>query len=172
MRSIIFSFIDSHEQLRLHKKTKTFEESLIDACTGKVKNNRKRKFEIEKLDDKKLNKKKRKNKKQKFGSTIGKGYYQHGTHNGHDKGEAMTSIEYNGHRHAPRKEESTSVRKSFRRSGSEWRADSRRCVQSVPKLFFSSRRLFTIKYFFHGTVFYLTDSSVKQGAFFAVELRT
>ena len=79
-----------------------------------------------------------------FGSTVGKGYYHHtggpismsgggrrhnGPHNGHHNMTAMT-IEYNGHHppREPRKEESTLVRRSFRRSGDEWRSDSRRCV--------------------------------------------
>ncbi|XP_031785007.1 regulating synaptic membrane exocytosis protein 2 isoform X4 [Nasonia vitripennis] len=50
-------------------------------------------------------------------------------HNGHDPGEPMTAIEYNGERHSPRKEESTLVRRSFRRNGDEWRADSRRFTE-------------------------------------------
>ncbi|XP_076385044.1 rab3 interacting molecule [Megachile rotundata] len=78
-------------------------------------------------------------------SEKGKGYYHHtggpmsmsgsgrrhnGPHNGHHNTSAMT-IEYNGHHppREPRKEESTLVRRSFRRSGDEWRADSRRFTE-------------------------------------------
>ncbi|XP_076548355.1 rab3 interacting molecule isoform X1 [Osmia lignaria lignaria] len=78
-------------------------------------------------------------------SEKGKGYYHHtggpmsmsgsgrrynGPHNGHHNTGAMT-IEYNGHHppREPRKEESTLVRRSFRRSGDEWRADSRRFTE-------------------------------------------
>ncbi|XP_012284528.2 regulating synaptic membrane exocytosis protein 2 [Orussus abietinus] len=73
-------------------------------------------------------------------SEKGKGYYQLGgaatgagpahRHNGHHATATMT-IEYNGHRppREPRKEESTLVRRSFRRSGDEWRADSRRFTE-------------------------------------------
>ncbi|KOC65693.1 Regulating synaptic membrane exocytosis protein 2 [Habropoda laboriosa] len=78
-------------------------------------------------------------------SEKGKGYYHHtpgpmsmsdggrrynGPHNGHHNMAAMT-IEYNGHHppREPRKEESTLVRRSFRRSGDEWRADSRRFTE-------------------------------------------
>ena len=85
-----------------------------------------------------------------FGSTVGKGYYHHtggpismsgggrrhnGPHNGHYNMAAMT-IEYNGHHppREPRKEENTLVRRSFRRSGDEWRADSRRCVWKKKKI--------------------------------------
>lgn len=88
---------------------------------------------------------KKKNTK-RFGSTVGKGYYHHaggpksmssggrrhnGSHNGHHgSGAGMTAVEHNGHHppREPRKEESTLVRRSFRRCGDEWRADSRRCV--------------------------------------------
>lgn len=54
-----------------------------------------------------------------------------GSHNGHHGSDAgMTAVEHNGHHppREPRKEESTLVRRSFRRCGDEWRADSRRCV--------------------------------------------
>ncbi|XP_061937025.1 regulating synaptic membrane exocytosis protein 1 isoform X11 [Apis cerana] len=78
-------------------------------------------------------------------SEKGKGYYHHtggpismsgggrrhnGPHNGHYNMAAMT-IEYNGHHppREPRKEENTLVRRSFRRSGDEWRADSRRFTE-------------------------------------------
>ncbi|XP_076247593.1 rab3 interacting molecule isoform X4 [Calliopsis andreniformis] len=78
-------------------------------------------------------------------SEKGKGYYHHtggpmsmssggrrhnGPHNGHHNTAAMT-IEYNGHHppREPRKEESTLVRRSFRRIGDEWRADSRRFTE-------------------------------------------
>ncbi|XP_076685266.1 rab3 interacting molecule isoform X5 [Andrena cerasifolii] len=78
-------------------------------------------------------------------SEKGKGYYHHtggpmsmsgdgrrhsGPRNGHHNIAAMT-IEYNGHHppREPRKEESTLVRRSFRRSGDEWRADSRRFTE-------------------------------------------
>ncbi|XP_043519238.1 rab-3-interacting molecule unc-10-like isoform X4 [Frieseomelitta varia] len=78
-------------------------------------------------------------------SEKGKGYYHHtggpismsgggrrhnGPHNGHHNMTAMT-IEYNGHHppREPRKEESTLVRRSFRRSGDEWRSDSRRFTE-------------------------------------------
>ncbi|CAK9816967.1 Regulating synaptic membrane exocytosis protein 2 [Anthophora plagiata] len=78
-------------------------------------------------------------------SEKGKGYYHHtpgpmsmsgggrrynGPHNGHHNMASMT-IEYNGHHppREPRKEESTLVRRSFRRSGDEWRADSRRFTE-------------------------------------------
>ncbi|XP_076639430.1 rab3 interacting molecule isoform X8 [Colletes latitarsis] len=78
-------------------------------------------------------------------SEKGKGYYHHtggpmsmssggrrhnGPHNGHHNTGAMT-IEYNGHHppREPRKEESTLVRRSFRRSGDEWRGDSRRFTE-------------------------------------------
>ncbi|XP_017757861.1 PREDICTED: regulating synaptic membrane exocytosis protein 2 isoform X2 [Eufriesea mexicana] len=78
-------------------------------------------------------------------SEKGKGYYHHtggpismssggrrhnGPHNGHHNMAAM-AIEYNGHHppREPRKEESTLVRRSFRRSGDEWRADSRRFTE-------------------------------------------
>ncbi|XP_033176324.1 regulating synaptic membrane exocytosis protein 2 isoform X13 [Bombus impatiens] len=78
-------------------------------------------------------------------SEKGKGYYHHtggpismssggrrhnGPHNGHHNMAAMT-IEYNGHHppREPRKEESTLVRRSFRRSGDEWRSDSRRFTE-------------------------------------------
>ncbi|XP_054013928.1 regulating synaptic membrane exocytosis protein 2 isoform X1 [Hylaeus anthracinus] len=78
-------------------------------------------------------------------SEKGKGYYHHtggpmsmsgggrrhnGPHNGHHNTGAMT-IEYNGHHPSrePRKEESTLVRRSFRRSGDEWRGDSRRFTE-------------------------------------------
>ena len=59
----------------------------------------------------------------------GGGRRHNGPHNGHYNMAAMT-IEYNGHHppREPRKEENTLVRRSFRRSGDEWRADSRRCV--------------------------------------------
>jgi len=80
-----------------------------------------------------------------FGSTVGKGYYHHaggpksmssggrrhnGSHNGHHSAAASLAIEHNGHHppREPRKEENTLVRRSFRRCGDEWRADSRRCV--------------------------------------------
>ncbi|XP_063980189.1 regulating synaptic membrane exocytosis protein 2 isoform X2 [Diachasmimorpha longicaudata] len=79
-----------------------------------------------------------------LGSTVGKGYYhhgggtssmsggsrRHGSHNGHHVTGSM-AIEYNGHHppREPRKEESTLVRRSFRRSGDEWRADSRRFTE-------------------------------------------
>ncbi|XP_078039306.1 rab3 interacting molecule isoform X4 [Augochlora pura] len=78
-------------------------------------------------------------------SEKGKGYYHHtggpnsmsgvgrrhnGPHNGHHNTSAMT-IEYNGHHppREPRKEESMLVRRSFRRSGDEWRGDSRRFTE-------------------------------------------
>ncbi|XP_076380854.1 rab3 interacting molecule isoform X11 [Megalopta genalis] len=78
-------------------------------------------------------------------SEKGKGYYHHtggpmsmsgvgrrhnGPHNGHHNTGAMT-IEYNGHHppREPRKEESMLVRRSFRRSGDEWRGDSRRFTE-------------------------------------------
>ncbi|XP_015120560.1 regulating synaptic membrane exocytosis protein 2 [Diachasma alloeum] len=77
-------------------------------------------------------------------SEKGKGYYhhgggtssmsggsrRHGSHNGHHVTGSM-AIEYNGHHppREPRKEESTLVRRSFRRSGDEWRADSRRFTE-------------------------------------------
>lgn len=83
-----------------------------------------------------------------FGSTVGKGCYHHaggakstsgggrrhnGSHNGHHVA-GGTSVEQNGHHppREPRKEENTLVRRSFRRCGDEWRADSRRCVSSRP----------------------------------------
>lgn len=61
------------------------------------------------------------------------GSFRHGSHNGHHNTGPMT-IEYNGHHppREPRKEESTLVRRSFRRSGDEWRADSRRFVVIHP----------------------------------------
>lgn len=54
---------------------------------------------------------------------------RHGSHNGHHITGPLT-IDFNGHHppREPRKEESTLVRRSFRRSADEWRADSRRCV--------------------------------------------
>lgn len=60
------------------------------------------------------------------------GRRHNGPHNGHHNMAAMT-IEYNGHHppREPRKEESTLVRRSFRRSGDEWRSDSRRCVCKI-----------------------------------------
>ncbi|XP_014476983.1 PREDICTED: regulating synaptic membrane exocytosis protein 2 isoform X2 [Dinoponera quadriceps] len=78
-------------------------------------------------------------------SEKGKGYYHHaggpkstsnggrrhnGSHNGHHGAGAMT-VEHNGHHppREPRKEESTLVRRSFRRCGDEWRADSRRFTE-------------------------------------------
>lgn len=88
----------------------------------------------------------RKKAKNRFGSTVGKGYYHHaggpksmsgggrrhnGSHNGHHNGSgANMAVEHNGHHppREPRKEESTLVRRSFRRCGDEWRSDSRRCV--------------------------------------------
>ncbi|KAG5336488.1 RIMS2 protein, partial [Acromyrmex charruanus] len=80
-------------------------------------------------------------------SEKGKGYYHHaggpksmssggrrhnGFHNGHHgSGAGMTAVEHNGHHppREPRKEESTLVRRSFRRCGDEWRADSRRFTE-------------------------------------------
>ncbi|XP_024870617.1 regulating synaptic membrane exocytosis protein 2 [Temnothorax curvispinosus] len=80
-------------------------------------------------------------------SEKGKGYYHHaggpksmssggrrhnGSHNGHHGSDAgMTAVEHNGHHppREPRKEESTLVRRSFRRCGDEWRADSRRFTE-------------------------------------------
>ncbi|XP_011873146.1 PREDICTED: regulating synaptic membrane exocytosis protein 2-like [Vollenhovia emeryi] len=80
-------------------------------------------------------------------SEKGKGYYHHaggpksmssggrrhnGSHNGHHGPDAgMTAVEHNGHHppREPRKEESTLVRRSFRRCGDEWRADSRRFTE-------------------------------------------
>lgn len=59
------------------------------------------------------------------------GRRHNGSHNGHHgSGAGMTAVEHNGHHppREPRKEESTLVRRSFRRCGDEWRADSRRCV--------------------------------------------
>ncbi|XP_076282706.1 rab3 interacting molecule isoform X7 [Lasioglossum baleicum] len=63
-------------------------------------------------------------------STSGGGRRHNGPHNGHHNTGAMT-IEYNGHHppREPRKEESTLVRRSFRRSGDEWRGDSRRFTE-------------------------------------------
>lgn len=60
------------------------------------------------------------------------GRRHNGPHNGHHNMAAMT-IEYNGHHppREPRKEESTLVRRSFRRSGDEWCSDSRRCVCKI-----------------------------------------
>ncbi|KAK1127003.1 hypothetical protein K0M31_004617 [Melipona bicolor] len=60
----------------------------------------------------------------------GGGRRHNGPHNGHHNMTAMT-IEYNGHHppREPRKEESTLVRRSFRRSGDEWRSDSRRFTE-------------------------------------------
>ncbi|KYQ53222.1 Regulating synaptic membrane exocytosis protein 2 [Trachymyrmex zeteki] len=76
-----------------------------------------------------------------------KGYYHHaggpksmssggrrhnGSHNGHHgSGAGMTAVEHNGHHppREPRKEENTLVRRSFRRCGDEWRADSRRFTE-------------------------------------------
>ncbi|XP_018306488.1 regulating synaptic membrane exocytosis protein 2 isoform X3 [Mycetomoellerius zeteki] len=80
-------------------------------------------------------------------SEKGKGYYHHaggpksmssggrrhnGSHNGHHgSGAGMTAVEHNGHHppREPRKEENTLVRRSFRRCGDEWRADSRRFTE-------------------------------------------
>ncbi|XP_018393491.1 PREDICTED: regulating synaptic membrane exocytosis protein 2 [Cyphomyrmex costatus] len=80
-------------------------------------------------------------------SEKGKGCYHHaggpksmssggrrhnGSHNGHHgSGAGMTAVEHNGHHppREPRKEESTLVRRSFRRCGDEWRADSRRFTE-------------------------------------------
>nr|XP_012225588.1 PREDICTED: regulating synaptic membrane exocytosis protein 2 isoform X2 [Linepithema humile] len=79
-------------------------------------------------------------------SEKGKGYYHHaggpksmssggrrhnGSHNGHHGADASMAIEHNGHHppREPRKEESTLVRRSFRRCGDEWRADSRRFTE-------------------------------------------
>ncbi|XP_077279991.1 rab3 interacting molecule isoform X1 [Temnothorax americanus] len=80
-------------------------------------------------------------------SEKGKGYHHHaggpksmssggrrhnGSHNGHHGSDAgMTAVEHNGHHppREPRKEESTLVRRSFRRCGDEWRADSRRFTE-------------------------------------------
>ncbi|KAH0548839.1 hypothetical protein KQX54_003099 [Cotesia glomerata] len=76
----------------------------------------------------------------------GKGYYHHvggsasipggsrrlGPHNGHHvTGSGTITTEFNGHHppREPRKEENTLVRRSFRRSGDEWRADSRRFTE-------------------------------------------
>lgn len=59
------------------------------------------------------------------------GRRHNGSHNGHHgSGAGMTAVEHNGHHppREPRKEENTLVRRSFRRCGDEWRADSRRCV--------------------------------------------
>ncbi|XP_076753381.1 rab3 interacting molecule isoform X4 [Xylocopa sonorina] len=63
-------------------------------------------------------------------SMSGGGRRQNGPQNGHHNTAAMT-IEYNGHHppREPRKEESTLVRRSFRRSADEWRADSRRFTE-------------------------------------------
>ncbi|XP_043284351.1 uncharacterized protein Rim isoform X2 [Venturia canescens] len=63
-------------------------------------------------------------------ASMSGGSRRHGSHNGHHVTGAMT-IEYNGHHppREPRKEESTLVRRSFRRSGDEWRADSRRFTE-------------------------------------------
>ncbi|XP_012533031.1 regulating synaptic membrane exocytosis protein 2 isoform X1 [Monomorium pharaonis] len=84
-------------------------------------------------------------------SEKGKGYYHHaggpksmssggrrhnGSHNGHHgSGAGMTAAEHNGHHppREPRKEESTLVRRSFRRCGDEWRADSRRFTEKREK---------------------------------------
>ncbi|XP_020282605.1 regulating synaptic membrane exocytosis protein 2 isoform X2 [Pseudomyrmex gracilis] len=78
-------------------------------------------------------------------SEKGKGYYHHtggpksmssgrrhnGSHNGYHGAGASMVIEHNGHHppREPRKEESTLVRRSFRRCGDEWRADSRRFTE-------------------------------------------
>ncbi|XP_024941187.1 regulating synaptic membrane exocytosis protein 2 isoform X18 [Cephus cinctus] len=63
-------------------------------------------------------------------TTIPGGTHRHAPHNGHRVTDSI-SIEYNGHHppREPRKEESTLVRRSFRRSGDEWRADSRRFTE-------------------------------------------
>ncbi|XP_011068590.1 PREDICTED: uncharacterized protein LOC105154630 [Acromyrmex echinatior] len=60
------------------------------------------------------------------------GRRHNGFHNGHHgSGAGMTAVEHNGHHppREPRKEESTLVRRSFRRCGDEWRADSRRFTE-------------------------------------------
>ncbi|KYN04559.1 Regulating synaptic membrane exocytosis protein 2 [Cyphomyrmex costatus] len=60
------------------------------------------------------------------------GRRHNGSHNGHHgSGAGMTAVEHNGHHppREPRKEESTLVRRSFRRCGDEWRADSRRFTE-------------------------------------------
>ncbi|EZA60196.1 Regulating synaptic membrane exocytosis protein [Ooceraea biroi] len=79
-------------------------------------------------------------------SEKGKGYYHHaggpksmssggrrhnGSHNGHHTAGASLDVEHNGHHppREPRKEENTLVRRSFRRCGDEWRADSRRFTE-------------------------------------------
>lgn len=83
------------------------------------------------------------------------GRRHNGSHNGHHgSGAGTTAVEHNGHHppREPRKEESTLVRRSFRRCGDEWRADSRRCVSRrltiVCAAFFFlslSRRSYAIK---------------------------
>ncbi|KAG7205331.1 hypothetical protein KM043_007331 [Ampulex compressa] len=66
-------------------------------------------------------------------SMSGGGRRHNGPHNGHHSTGAMTIERYNGHHppREPRKEESTLVRRSFRRSADEWRADSRRHKSSI-----------------------------------------
>jgi len=58
------------------------------------------------------------------------GRRHNGSHNGHHNAAPSLAVEHNGHHppREPRKEENTLVRRSFRRCGDEWRADSRRCV--------------------------------------------
>jgi len=76
---------------------------------------------------------------------MSSGRRHNGSHNGHHGSSAgMTAVDHNGHHppREPRKEESTLARRSFRRCGDEWRADSRRCVSRrlmiVCAAFFSS----------------------------------
>ncbi|KAL0134333.1 hypothetical protein PUN28_001260 [Cardiocondyla obscurior] len=84
-------------------------------------------------------------------SEKGKGYYPHAggpksmssggcrhnrSHNGHHVSEVdMTAVDHNGHHPSrePRKEESTLVRRSFRRCGGDWRTDSRRFTERREK---------------------------------------
>ncbi|RLU17206.1 hypothetical protein DMN91_011275 [Ooceraea biroi] len=84
--------------------------------------------------------------REKAADRMRKGYYHHaggpksmssggrrhnGSHNGHHTAGASLDVEHNGHHppREPRKEENTLVRRSFRRCGDEWRADSRRFTE-------------------------------------------
>lgn len=133
----------------LSREARERESSWLElrVCDAIKKKNNKQKKRIRasaRGGEKRERKEKEKNTK-RFGSTVGKGYYHHaggpksmsggrrhnGSHNGHHGSDAgMTAVEHNGHHppREPRKEESTLVRRSFRRCGDEWRADSRRCV--------------------------------------------
>ncbi|XP_046425503.1 regulating synaptic membrane exocytosis protein 2 isoform X4 [Neodiprion fabricii] len=63
-------------------------------------------------------------------TSLSSGVRRFGPHNGHTR-TTSTVIGHNGHHppREPRKEESTLVRRSFRRSGDEWSADSRRFTE-------------------------------------------